>query len=189
MSLIDTATNEAVGTPIPVLANPGNIAITPDGKRDLVGSETVADITVIDTQANQVVKAIPIPGGPYKLAIAPNQSPTASFGASLSKATTRVKFDGSATDPDGTLSIFNWGFGDGAVAANVGATRSHVYRKGGKFTASLAKLRTKVPVGGKAALKQSLASEGQAKTRVRVSLRPTGGTARSKAKSIQLILN
>ena len=55
VSVIDTATNTVVGSPIPVGLNPGAIAITPDGTRAYVANFTAGTVSVIDTATNAVV--------------------------------------------------------------------------------------------------------------------------------------
>ncbi|HEU4461415.1 MAG TPA: beta-propeller fold lactonase family protein [Solirubrobacterales bacterium] len=57
LSLIDTATNQVVGSPIPTGNGPDSIAISPDGKTLYVSSGDGA-ITVVNTQTNQVVTTI-----------------------------------------------------------------------------------------------------------------------------------
>ena len=46
-----------------------------------------------------------------------------------------VSFDGSASDPDGTVESYEWDFGDGSTAT--GATPSHAYSSTGTYTATL----------------------------------------------------
>ena len=57
MSVIDTATNQIVGSPIPTGSGPDSIAITPDGKTLYVTSGD-GDITVVNTSTNQIVTTI-----------------------------------------------------------------------------------------------------------------------------------
>ena len=55
VSVIDTQTNQAVGSPISVEGEPAGIAITPDGKRAYVANVDRDSVSVIDTATNQVV--------------------------------------------------------------------------------------------------------------------------------------
>lgn len=136
--VIDTEARQVVDGPITTGAEPYEIAITPNGRTAYVASFAGNSIAAIDTQTNQVTTTIEATGNPWQIAIVPNQSPLASFTARPSEATTEVKFDGAAsTDPDGTVSIFDWDFGDGTLAANAGPTPSHTYRSGGRFAATL----------------------------------------------------
>ena len=68
-----------------------------------------------------------------------NQSPTSRPGGPYTGAVgTAVAFDGSASsDPDGTISTYEWNFGDGGTAT--GATPTHTYTSaaGSPFTVSL----------------------------------------------------
>jgi YVTN family beta-propeller protein len=73
VSVIDTATNQVVGSPIAVQKAPFGIAITPDGTRAYVTNEGSNSVSVIDTTTNQVVGA-PIKVGevPTCIAITPD---------------------------------------------------------------------------------------------------------------------
>ena len=63
-----------------------------------------------------------------------NELPVASF--QTSAVNLNLSVDGSAsTDPDGTVSKFEWTFGDGGTA--LGAVASHSYNAGGTYTVSL----------------------------------------------------
>ena len=73
VSVIDTASNTVVGTPIPVGKFPQSVALTPDGTHGFVVNEFSNNVSVIDTASNTVV-GIPIPVGnfPIGVAITPN---------------------------------------------------------------------------------------------------------------------
>lgn len=64
----------------------------------------------------------------------PNQLPTASFEATpqFSKASVNAA---ASNDPDGTITSYDWNFGDGATATGVEA--EHVYTTDGTFTVTL----------------------------------------------------
>src|SRR6516225_7354908 len=55
VSVIDTATNQVVGSPITVGANPLGVAVTPDGSNVYVTNTSPNTVSVIDTATNQVV--------------------------------------------------------------------------------------------------------------------------------------
>src|SRR5690242_16796970 len=57
MSVIDTATGQVVGSPIPVGEGPDSIAVTPNGATVYVSSGD-GKITVVNAQSNQVVTTI-----------------------------------------------------------------------------------------------------------------------------------
>jgi PKD repeat protein len=71
--------------------------------------------------------AVPVLGPPV------NQPPTASFRVSPRGLT--VDFLSTSTDPDGTISNVTWDFGDGRVAAGVGAR--HSYARAGRYTVTM----------------------------------------------------
>jgi PKD repeat protein len=63
-----------------------------------------------------------------------NQAPTASFTSACTDLA--CTFDGSASnDPDGTLQVFTWDFGDGA--GGTGGTATHSYAAAGTYTVRL----------------------------------------------------
>ena len=70
----------------------------------------------------------------FRAATTGNQPPTASFTPSCSQLT--CSFDGTAsTDPDGTVTAWNWTFGDGT--SGTGATTSHTYAAAGSYQVKL----------------------------------------------------
>jgi len=66
-----------------------------------------------------------------------NAAPRANAGADqFTQTLTAITFDGSASsDSDGTITAYNWTFGDGATAS--GRTVSHSYRTAGTYTVTL----------------------------------------------------
>jgi PKD repeat protein len=70
----------------------------------------------------------------FRASTTSNIPPTASFTPSCSQLT--CSFDGTAsTDPDGTITAWNWDFGDGATGS--GATTSHQYAAAGSYQVRL----------------------------------------------------
>jgi len=140
VSVIDTVTRQVVGT-IPVGAAPYEMAMTPDGRFVYVanyeGEAEGKGVTVINTQTGQT-SDVDVTGGPWQIAIAPDQSPVASFTATAAKKNPlQIGFSGTAADSDGTVASFNWSFGDGTTALNGGPTPVHSYAKAGSYTAGL----------------------------------------------------
>lgn len=72
VSVIDTATNQVVGAPIPAGDGPYTMAITPNGATLLVANGISKDVSVIDTQTKQNVATIPIGFEAGTLAITPD---------------------------------------------------------------------------------------------------------------------
>ncbi|WP_153538642.1 beta-propeller fold lactonase family protein [Streptomyces sp. RB17] len=73
VSVIDTASNTVVGSPVPVGTNPAGVAITPDGRHAYVTNQTSNDVSVIDTASNTVVGSpIPVGTNPFGIAITPD---------------------------------------------------------------------------------------------------------------------
>jgi YVTN family beta-propeller protein len=69
VSVIDTATNGYVGSPIRVGDDPFGVAVTPDGSRVYVANQSSGTVSVIDTATNAVVgPAIQI--GPSSIPVA-----------------------------------------------------------------------------------------------------------------------
>lgn len=75
VSVIDTASNAVIGSPIPVGTGPLQVAITPDGSRAYVTNSSGSSVSVIDTQTNATMGApIPVTFPPFGIAITPDGS-------------------------------------------------------------------------------------------------------------------
>jgi YVTN family beta-propeller protein len=73
VSVIDTATNTVVGTPIPVGKFPIRVAITPDGKHAYVTNAMDNNVSVIATASNTVVgPPIMVGANPIGVAVTPD---------------------------------------------------------------------------------------------------------------------
>jgi YVTN family beta-propeller protein len=72
VAIIDTATRQVVGAPIPVGETPINIAITPDGNLAYVTNEESNSVSVIDTTTRQVIGTIPVGEAPWGISITPD---------------------------------------------------------------------------------------------------------------------
>ncbi len=68
VSVIDTATNTVIGSPIPVGPNPRAVAVTPDGSKVYVANNAANTVSVIAT-ATDTVTGPPIPVGRGPLAL------------------------------------------------------------------------------------------------------------------------
>ncbi|WP_255513602.1 PKD domain-containing protein [Homoserinibacter sp. GY 40078] len=68
-------------------------------------------------------------------ALAPNQTPSASFTATSDELDVSVDA-GASSDPDGTIASYSWNWGDGSPAGS-GATASHSYAASGTYTITL----------------------------------------------------
>lgn len=67
-----------------------------------------------------------------------NQAPMAAAGGPYSGVVgSPVSFDGAGTDPDGTIALYTWDFGDGSSLVNAGATPTHTYTADGTYTVKL----------------------------------------------------
>jgi YVTN family beta-propeller protein len=75
ISIIDTATNTVVGSPIQVGTRPTGVAVTPDGKKVYV-TNNGGTVSVIGTATNTVVATISVAGlnqfSPYGVAVTPD---------------------------------------------------------------------------------------------------------------------
>ncbi len=73
VSAIDIATNNPIGDPISVGADPVEIAISPDGHRAYVTNRNSHSVSVIDTAANTSIgDPIAVGSGPYGIAVTPD---------------------------------------------------------------------------------------------------------------------
>lgn len=137
---VDTQTHIAVGTPVAGFGAPAQIAVAPGGARVYVTDEAGSAVTVLDTLANLPAGKVEVGGAPQGIAIVPDQGPNASFGVSPTerKAGQSLVFDaGRSSDPDGSVALYAWEFGDGEEEVTSSPTIEHVYAKPGLYTATL----------------------------------------------------
>jgi YVTN family beta-propeller protein len=69
VSVIDTAANAVVGTPIPVGKEPFGVAVTPDGKHAYDANRGSNNVSVIDTATNMVVATVVVGNVPFNVAV------------------------------------------------------------------------------------------------------------------------
>jgi YVTN family beta-propeller protein len=76
VSVIDTATNTVIGSPIPVGRFPVGVAVTPDGSKVYVTNYDANTVSVIATATNTVIATIPVGFGssPLGVAVTPDGS-------------------------------------------------------------------------------------------------------------------
>src|ERR1700724_2421049 len=73
VSVISTATNTVVGSPIPVGTAPTGEAVTPDGTKVYVTNQNGNTVSVISTATNTVVGSpIPVGNRPQGIAVTPD---------------------------------------------------------------------------------------------------------------------
>lgn len=139
VSVINTSTNAVIGTVTVGTAPMSGVAVTPDGSRVYVPGYSGNDVSVIDASTNTVTATISSPANnPRHVAIVPNQPPTASFTATTSEAGSATGFNATtSTDSDGTVSQYDWDFGDGQTLTNGGATPTHTYAVSGTYAVTL----------------------------------------------------
>ncbi|MEX0993183.1 MAG: PKD domain-containing protein [Solirubrobacterales bacterium] len=140
VSAIDVASESLTSPTISSPTGSSRIAFTPDGARLYVSDSVGTDgrVTAFDASAASSQGFVTLQSNPEALAITPDQAPTASFTTKVAAAGATTRFDGSASSsPDGTVTRFDWNFGDGATLPDGGATPAHVYARKGKHTATL----------------------------------------------------
>jgi DNA-binding beta-propeller fold protein YncE len=123
---------------LPLEGHPSDLAVTPNGRSLYVAAE---DLQLFDLDAS----GLPSPKPPavgfadaVGVVVSPNQAPVASFEVSIAPAGSAVSFDArSATDPDGSITRYDWDFGDGNALPDGGPRVSHVYARPGVYEARL----------------------------------------------------
>ena len=140
ISVINTTTNAVVGGPIPIGNFANDIALTPNGKQAFVTASGSNNVTKLDTDTlAPVPPALSLPAtAPTGIAIIPNQGPTAALSAGPQPAGSATTFNGTASsDSDGSVTRFDWDFGDGDTLPNGGPTPSHAYDEAGTYNVTL----------------------------------------------------
>lgn len=137
-SVIDTAT-DTVGATVASGTAPRGIALTPDGARIYLALWGESRLSVIDAASNELVGTVGgFIDGALNVSLTPDQGPAAAFTASPARAGKPTSFDASgSSDPDGTVSRYDWDFGDGQTSPNGGPTPSHTYVNAGTYDVSL----------------------------------------------------
>jgi DNA-binding beta-propeller fold protein YncE len=123
----------------PLMDAPDDLAITPDGRSLYVAA---GDLKLFDLDATGL--ATPKTPAAVDLAeatgvvVSPNQAPVARFDVTAAPAGSAVVFDaGGASDPDGSITRYDWDFGDGTTLTNGGPRVAHVYAQPGTYEAKL----------------------------------------------------
>jgi 6-phosphogluconolactonase (cycloisomerase 2 family) len=118
---------------------PLDLAITPDGRSLYVAAGDLAlfdlDASGLATPKTQAEVALAQAQG---VVVSPNQAPVASFEVAGAPAGSAVAFDArSASDADGSITRYDWDFGDGNTLANGGPQVAHVYALPGSYEVRL----------------------------------------------------
>jgi YVTN family beta-propeller protein len=139
VSMIDTATNTVVGSPILTGSQSLGMTFTPSGKTGYVTNGDDDNVSVIDTNTNTTTGApIGVGNGPLGIAVVPGQAPVASFTAGPGAPGKPVAFNASASKVTGsTVGRYDWSFGDGSTADDAGPTPSHTYAKAGSYNVTV----------------------------------------------------
>jgi DNA-binding beta-propeller fold protein YncE len=126
-------------------AAPQRLAVTPSGSRLYVpdsagGHDVVFELAIsgdgsISSSSGRFVGAGP---APTAVTVLPDQGPVASFGATAGAAGSPTAFDGGgSSDSDGSVTHFDWDFGDGTSALNAGPRPIHTYAQAGSYQVTL----------------------------------------------------
>jgi DNA-binding beta-propeller fold protein YncE len=124
---------------LPLESWPYDLAITPDGRSLYVAA---GDLALFDLDATGL--ATPKSPAAFDLVkangvvVSPNQAPVARFEVAGASAGSVVVFDASsASDSDGSITRYDWDFGDGNTLPNGGPQVAHVYAQPGSYEVRL----------------------------------------------------
>jgi YVTN family beta-propeller protein len=137
---IDTATGNP-GTPIALGTSAAEgIAITPDGSTAFVTDQLSDTVTPVDLASSTVGTPISLGTSgtnPVAIAITPDQAPVAHLNVTLAPNGSPSTLDASAsTVAYGTITSYDWNFGDGTTQTTTTPVVTHTY-SGGSYTASV----------------------------------------------------
>jgi 6-phosphogluconolactonase (cycloisomerase 2 family) len=123
----------------PLTGDPHDLAITPDGRSLYVAA---GDLELFDLDPTGLATPKTPPAVDLAEAtgvvVSPNQAPIAHFEVTVAPAGSAVVFDaGGASDPDGSITRYDWDFGDGTTLTNGGPQVAHVYAQPGTYEARL----------------------------------------------------
>ena len=123
----------------PLGAGPHDLAITPDGRSLYVAAGDLAlfdlDLSGVATPKTPAAVDLVEANG---VVVSPNQAPVASFEAVGAPAGSAVVFNAAgASDPDGSITRYDWDFGDGNTLQNGGPQVAHVFAQPGSYEVRL----------------------------------------------------
>jgi 6-phosphogluconolactonase (cycloisomerase 2 family) len=116
-----------------------DLALTPNGRTLYAAGEDL-HLFDVDPSGLATPKAPPLFDmlGAVGVAVSPNQAPVASFEATVAPGGNVVSFDASgAADPDGSITRYDWDFGDGTPVTDAGPKPSHLYAQPGDYAVRL----------------------------------------------------
>lgn len=142
-----TLANDTLGAAITVGRNPYNIAITPDQATAYVANYNAngagSTVTPINLSTDTAGTNIAVGNGPEGIAITPDQAPVATFTATAAPTGSASSFDATASSVlYGTITNYQWNFGDGTTTNTATPTTTHTYTSPGVFTATLTETDT-----------------------------------------------
>ena len=119
----------------------GPVGITPSGSTlELMCTLTsqVVPIATAHGTAGTLSGSPSSYGTPAGMAITPDQAPTASFTVTPGRAGSATTFNASSsTSPVGTITTYDWTFGDGTTATTANPVVTHVYGAAGDYPVSV----------------------------------------------------
>lgn len=128
------------------------LALSPNGKY-LAAAAPLATSNVFVFDTGFGTSLAPVPGSPFSsganlggpspehtLAFQSNQGPSLGSATVGGKNRSRVLTASGATDSNGSVSGYNWNFGDGTTATTSSASTTHAYAKNGNYTATVSAL-------------------------------------------------
>ena len=123
----------------PLGAGPHDLATTPDGRSLYVAAGDLAlfdlDLSGVATPKTPAAVDLVEANG---VVVSPNQAPVASFEAVGAPAGSAVVFNAAgASDPDGSITRYDWDFGDGNTLQNGGPQVAHVFAQPGSYEVRL----------------------------------------------------
>jgi YVTN family beta-propeller protein len=136
----------SAGTPITVTfpddagGSPQGLAITPDGRHLYVGDGSGSGNQTVDVPLPSGTPQTAIDGGSVIRSgvVTPDQAPVANFSATSAAAGQPVSFDASSSRVAvGSITRYDWNFGDGSGVSTASPTVTHVYGAPGTYTASV----------------------------------------------------
>jgi DNA-binding beta-propeller fold protein YncE len=124
---------------LPLAQAPLDLAITPDGLSlyAAAGDLQLFDLDATGLASPKTPSALDL-GHAAGVVVSPNQAPVARFEVAIAPAGSAVAFDAAtASDPDGSITRYDWDFGDGNTRPNGGPAVAHVYGQPGTYEVRL----------------------------------------------------
>lgn len=142
VSVVNTASESVVGSPITVGEYPGNLSVSSDGGvvyvPDYGNNGDGTTVSAINSSSDTVSTINDVGKGPSAVVFLPDQAPLAAIKDPSPVAGVPTTFSAAASrGTSSPVAKYEWNFGDGQQATTATPTTTHIYERAGDYTATV----------------------------------------------------